>query len=48
MENEIRLSGTKFWVDDTAMFKGKACRIVGVSRDADAEKTIYEVEVPAA
>lgn len=47
MENEIRLSGTKFWVDDTAMFKGKACRIVGVSRDADAEKTIYEVEVPA-
>ena len=47
MENEIRLGGTKFWVDDMAMFKGKACRIVGVSRDADAAKTIYEVEVPA-
>lgn len=46
MENEIRLSGTKFWVNDTAMFKGNACKVVGVTHDADADKILYDVEVP--
>ena len=47
MEKIERVNGTRFWLDDEAMYEGKKSRVVGVSWDADAQMPIYDIEVPA-